>query len=65
MEKQDIKVICKDCGEEFLFTVGEQEFYEEKGFTNSPVRCKECRNNRKNNRNSFRGNRNDDDRRSA
>ena len=43
MEKQDKKIICKDCGKEFIFTVGEQEFYQEKGFTNEPVRYKECR----------------------
>ena len=47
MEKQDIKIICKDCGQEFLFTVGEQNFYEEKGLTNQPVRCKECRDKKK------------------
>ena len=44
MEKKDKTIVCKDCGKEFVFTVGEQEFYEEKGFTNEPVRCKECRN---------------------
>ena len=27
---------CKDCGEEFVFTAGEQEFYAEKGFENEP-----------------------------
>ncbi len=43
MEKEDIKIVCKDCGQEFLFTVGEQNFYEEKGFDHQPVRCKECR----------------------
>lgn len=43
MEKKDKTIVCKDCGKEFVFTVGEQEFYEEKGFTNEPVRCKECR----------------------
>ncbi|MEG0794817.1 MAG: zinc-ribbon domain containing protein [Bacilli bacterium] len=49
MEKQDIKVTCKDCGEEFVFTVGEQEFYESHGLVgkdgniNTPVRCKACR----------------------
>ncbi len=47
MEKEDIKIICKDCGEEFLFTVGEQNFYEEKGFENKPVRCKACRDKKK------------------
>ena len=52
--KKDEKIICKDCGKEFIFTVGEQEFYEEKGFTNKPVRCKECRAAKKNNRDSDR-----------
>lgn len=52
MEKKDKPIVCKDCGEEFLFTIGEQEFYEEKGFTNEPVRCPDCRRKRKNNRNN-------------
>ena len=39
---------CKDSGEEFIFTAGEQEFYAEKGFQNEPQRCKECRDKRKN-----------------
>lgn len=50
MEKQDKTIVCKDCGKEFVFTVGEQEFYAEKGFQNEPVRCKECRQTRKENR---------------
>jgi predicted N-acetyltransferase YhbS len=44
---EDRKLTCKDCGEEFIFTVGEQEFYKEKGFENDPVRCAECRRSRK------------------
>ncbi len=40
-------LICKDCGNEFDFTAGEQEFYAEKGFTNEPQRCKSCRDARK------------------
>lgn len=39
---------CRDCGCEFTFTAGEQEFYAEKGFNNAPTRCKECRSARKN-----------------
>ena len=39
---------CKECGEEFVFTAGEQEFYEEKGLKNEPSRCRACRQNRKN-----------------
>lgn len=38
---------CKECGAEFTFTASEQEFYNEKGFTNEPGRCPECRANRK------------------
>jgi len=44
---EDKTLICKDCGEEFIFTAGEQEFYNEKGFVNEPQRCKVCRDNRK------------------
>lgn len=34
---------CKDCGKEFAFTAGEQEFYAQKGFQNEPARCSPCR----------------------
>ncbi len=44
---EDKTLICKDCGAEFTFTAGEQEFYAEKGFQNEPARCKECRDARK------------------
>lgn len=40
---QDKNLVCKDCNNEFIWTIGEQEFYKEKGFTNEPVRCPECR----------------------
>ncbi|MDK0628943.1 zinc-ribbon domain-containing protein [Clostridium perfringens] len=33
---------CRDCGSEFIFSVGEQEFYKEKGFENEPTRCISC-----------------------
>jgi len=38
---------CQDCGREFAFTVEEQEFHAQKGFTNLPKRCPECRNARR------------------
>lgn len=38
---QDKVIVCKDCDKEFTFTVRDQEFYKEMGFTNEPVRCKE------------------------
>ena len=40
---EDKKIVCVDCGKEFVFTVGEQEFYKEKGFENEPKRCPDCR----------------------
>ena len=45
---QDKTLVCKDCGAEFVFTAGEQEFYAEKGFQNEPQRGKNCGNARKN-----------------
>lgn len=45
---QDKTLVCKECGKEFTFTAGEQEFYAQHGFENEPQRCKECRNARKN-----------------
>ena len=44
----DKNITCKDCGKDFVFTVGEQEFFKEKGFENDPVRCPDCRRARKN-----------------
>lgn len=44
---EDKTLICKDCGAEFVFTVGEQNFYTEQGFTNEPQRCSNCRKARK------------------
>ena len=43
----DKTLVCKDCGKEFVFSAGEQEFYAEKGFQNEPTRCRDCRNARK------------------
>ena len=48
---EDKTLVCKDCGAEFIFSAGEQEFYAEKGFQNEPIRCKACRNARKSQRN--------------
>lgn len=44
---EDKTLTCKDCGNDFVFSAGEQEFYAEKGFVNEPQRCKECRDKRK------------------
>ena len=46
---EDKTLVCKDCGKEFVWTAGEQEFYASRGFENQPQRCKPCRDARKNN----------------
>lgn len=51
---EDKTLVCKECGQEFVFTAREQEFYAEKGFENVPQRCKNCRDARKANRNGER-----------
>lgn len=43
-------LVCVDCGRQFPFTSGEQEFYAMKGFTNKPSRCTDCRAARKSGR---------------
>jgi CxxC-x17-CxxC domain-containing protein len=44
---EDQSINCVDCGQQFLFTAGEQAFYVTKGLTNAPTRCKACRELRK------------------
>ena len=52
---EDKTITCRDCGSEFTFTTGEQEFYKEKGFENDPVRCPDCRKAKKNQRTRAQG----------
>src|SRR5215831_12647132 len=47
MSYADKTLTCRDCGMDFVFTSGEQEFYAQKGFTNEPTRCASCRQARK------------------
>ncbi|MBP2636665.1 MAG: CxxC-x17-CxxC domain protein [Firmicutes bacterium] len=44
---EDKKLTCKECNTPFVFSASEQDFYAEKGFTNEPGRCPECRSARK------------------
>ncbi len=44
---EDKTLVCRNCGAEFTFTAGEQEFYAEKGFENEPKMCKDCRRKKK------------------
>ncbi len=34
---------CRDCGNDFVWTAGEQAFYASKGLENIPGRCPSCR----------------------
>ena len=47
MSFADMPLTCKECGEEFLWTEGEQRFYASKGLVNQPARCWPCRTNRR------------------
>ncbi len=40
---EDKSLQCRECGAAFIWTVGEQEFYQEKGLVNEPTRCPDCR----------------------
>jgi CxxC-x17-CxxC domain-containing protein len=51
----DRAMACLDCGQEFMFTAGEQEFYAQRGFTEAPKRCPSCRAARKAQRNAAGG----------
>ena len=46
----DRNLTCRDCGQQFAFTAGEQEFYQSRGLMNKPGRCPECRSARKQSR---------------
>ncbi len=43
MQFVDRLLKCSDCGNEFVFTAGEQIFFFDKQFKNDPKRCKMCK----------------------
>lgn len=43
----DLTLTCSECGEDFLFSVDEQGFYQGQGFKSAPKRCRDCRRARK------------------
>ena len=47
MSFQDKTLTCSDCNNSFTFTVAEQEQFQERGYTNEPKRCPDCRQARK------------------
>ncbi len=40
---QDRTLTCRECGEHFVFSAGEQAFFASKGLQNEPQRCPTCR----------------------
>jgi CxxC-x17-CxxC domain-containing protein len=46
MVYQDMELVCSDCGNAFVFSVTDQEYYASKGFQ-TPKRCLNCREQRK------------------
>ena len=43
MSFEDQTLRCRECGTDFVWTAGEQSFYQEKGLLNQPQRCPNCR----------------------
>ena len=39
----DRSFTCRECGSAFVWTSGEQEFYQLKGLLHEPQRCPDCR----------------------
>ena len=52
---EDKTLQCRECNQEFIFSAGEQEFYQQKGLLNEPGRCPTCRQNRRVSMNSSSG----------
>lgn len=47
MSFEDKNIVCADCGAEFVHSATDQQRYAERGFTNEPKRCANCRERRK------------------
>ena len=47
MAYEDKTLECQDCGATFTFSADEQELFAQRGYTNEPKRCPECRSARK------------------
>ncbi len=50
MSYQDRTLTCQDCGRSFTFSADDQQYHAEKGYTNEPKRCPDCRQSRRNDR---------------
>ena len=57
MSFEDKTIVCTECGSEFTHSAEDQARYAERGFTNEPKRCRECRDKRKSQQGRGRGQR--------
>lgn len=55
MSFEDKTIECADCGQEFVHSAEDQARYAERGFTNEPKRCRDCREKRKGERGGGQG----------
>lgn len=55
MSFQEKSLACQDCGKSFAFTAEEQQFHAQKGYTNLPKRCPDCRRSRRDDRGTSSG----------
>ena len=51
MVYQDRTLACVECGDNFIFSVDDQQYHQEKGYQNEPKRCAPCRQARRAERN--------------
>ena len=51
MNYTDKQLACVDCGSTFVFTADEQSFFAEKGYSNEPKRCLNCRRQKRSDKN--------------
>jgi len=47
MSFQDRTLTCVDCGAAFTFSADDEQYHREKGYTNEPKRCPNCRQSRR------------------
>ncbi len=40
---EDANIYCIDCGQDFIWSIGEQLFFRDKGLQNPPKRCRDCK----------------------
>ena len=55
MTYQDRTLQCADCGNDFVFSVEDQEYHASRGYENDPKRCTTCRESRRAERGSSSG----------